>query len=424
MFDLEIDCLDSRGRGIAVHADRQVICDGALPGEHVHVTDYEVRRGVFRATSYEITRSVDTRISPQCQYFGECGGCQLQQAQHAVQLAYKQYYLRQCLVQYGALSPERWMPAQSGSAYHYRRRVRLSVRVTDAGEVILGFRRKNRSYLLDLDACPVLEPRLHNLLAPLHRLVSGLSIRQRLPQIEMSYSEQEVAIVLRHLLPFSPRDIGYLSDFAKTYQLLVFTQSRGPESVVPLERNQARSLQYRFRHHQLYLNYAPTDFIQANAEMNGKLVDTVLQQLDVQKSDVVLDLYCGIGNFSLPLARYAHSVIGIEAHPELVARARSNAQLNGLHNVDFCQADLNDWLPDTRYNKVLLDPPREGAMDVIKQLPSTLGRIVYVSCLPRTLARDARYLVHRCGYRFTAVGVVDMFPQTRHVEAVAVFERG
>lgn len=424
VVELKVEQLDSRGRGVGRYGETRVICDGALPGEQVRVSRYEKRRHMLKALSFDIIQNDKARIDPLCRYFGECGGCQLQHARHEAQLAYKENYLRQCLEQYGDVSPEQWMPGQAGAAFHYRRRVRLRVRVNDEGEVILGLHRKNRSYLLDLDTCPVLESRLHDLLVPLHRLVSTLSIRHRLPQIEMSAGEQEVAVVFRHLLPFSRDDLEQLAYFAKEHQALVFTQLRGPESVMPLNQAQPRTLQYHLCQHGVRLCFAPTDFMQANAGMNEKLVESVLQQLDIHKEDAILDLYCGIGNFSLPLARYAQRVTGIESHPGLVARARSNAQLNGLHNLDFQRGDLDSWVPEAGYTKVLLDPPREGAINVIKQLPTGLKKIVYVSCLPRTLARDARYLVHRSGYRLVRAGVVDMFPQTRHVEAVAVFERG
>jgi 23S rRNA (uracil1939-C5)-methyltransferase len=333
-------------------------------------------------------------------------------------------YLKQSLAQYGDVSPAQWLPTLSDSPFHYRRRVRLGVRVTSNSELIIGFHRKQRSYLLNIQVCPVLDPRLHMLLGPLHQLVEQLSVRQRLPQIEMSSGESEVAVVLRHLIPLSENDRVLLREFAELHKVLVFTHACNRDSIEPLLDTQATTLQYSFPLHQIRLTYTATDFIQANAQVNQLLLEQVIAQLDVQEQDVVLDLFCGIGNFSLPLARYARAVIGIDGHPDLVAQARYNADHNGLRNVQFQHADLTNWSPDIQCNKLLIDPPRGGAMDVIKRLPELIAdTIVYVSCQPRTLARDAGYLVHRLGYTLTKAGVVDMFPQTKHVEAIAVFQR-
>lgn len=424
MPELRIEKLDNRGRGIATFGELPVLCDGTLPGELVQIDHCEPHRRGLMATSYAIVRPVEARITPLCRYYGECGGCQLQQARYDAQVSYKESQLRQYLEQYGNVHPDQWLVSLTNAAFHYRRRVRLGVRMLDHAKVTIGFHRKHHSYLLDIQACPVLDPRLQSLLAPLHQLVVQLSVRQRLPQIEMSCGEQEVALVFRHLMPLQQHDRDLLQEFARVQQVLVFTQAQGPESNQPLISNQVTRLQYQFPRHQVRLTHAPTDFVQANAPINEKLVDAVIDYLDVQRHDVVLDLYSGIGNFSLPLARYAGSVIGIEGHPALVARARDNANRNGLRNVEFRQADLSNWTPDVDYNKVVVDPPREGAIDVIKQLSSGVETIVYVSCMPRTLARDARYLVHHCGYRLTKAGLVDMFPQTKHIEAIAVFQRG
>lgn len=421
--ELQIVRLDSRARGIATLGELPVVCDGALPGEKVRVDRCKQYRRLLAAQSYSIVRPAKERITPLCRHFGECGGCQLQQARYDTQVAYKEKQLKQDLKQYGDVSPDEWLPSLTNGAFYYRRRVRLGVRMLSNDEIIIGFHRKHRSYLLDIQACPVLDPRLNVLLKPLHQLVKQLSVRQRLPQIEMSCGEQVVALVVRHLLPLSPHDRRLLREFSDEHQVLVFTQAQGPESICPLDEDQVSSLQYSFPHHQILLNYAPTDFIQANAHLNERLVGEVVNWLDVQKHDAVLDLFCGIGNFSLPLAHYAHAVIGIEGHPALVTRARNNADRNGLSNVQFRQADLTNWKPDVEYNKVVLDPPREGAIDVVKQLSPDAEIIVYVSCLPRTLARDARYLVHRRGYRLLKAGVVDMFPQTKHIESIAVFQQ-
>lgn len=423
-MQISIDRLDSHGRGLATHGEMTVVCDGALPGETVHVTQYKQRRQLAFALDYTLVHAAEARVAPLCRYFGECGGCQLQHARYDAQLAYKESHLKQFLEQYGEVKPLHWLPTLSDSPFHYRRRVRLGVRILKNDEIIIGFRRKHSSYLLDIQVCPVLDPRLHMLLEPLHQLVPQLSVRHRLPQIEMSCGELEVAVVFRHLLPFSENDRALLREFALLHDVLVFTQAGNPDSLQALQTTQATSLQYSFPRHQIRLTYAATDFIQANAQVNQLLLDQVITQLDVQEHDVVLDLFCGIGNFSLPLARYARAVVGIDAHPALVERARYNADHNGLRNAQFLHADLTCWAPDMKCSKLLIDPPREGALAVIKRLPAdTADIIVYVSCQPRTLARDARYLVHQLGYTLAKVGVVDMFPQTKHVEAIAVFER-
>ncbi len=423
-IELRIEQLDSHGRGIASVDGKLMLCDGALPDEVVRVSQYRQRRNLLVAQAYSVTKPCEARIPPLCRYFGECGGCQLQHAHYDAQLTYKETFLQRSLLQYGDVTPEQWLSALANAPFHYRRRVRLGVRAFDNGEVIIGFHRKSSSYLLDILVCPVLDPRLHMLLEPLHLLVKQLSVRHRLPQIEMSCSEQKVAVVFRHLVPLSENDRVLLQDFADLHEVLVFTQAGGPESFQPLLKEQVTTLQYSFPRHQVRLTFAATDFIQANAQINQQLVDAVLTQLDVQEQDVMLDLFCGIGNFSLPAARYVHSVIGIESHPALVGRARKNAAHNGLRNAHFQQTDLDDWSPDTAFNKLLIDPPREGAIEVIKRLSEEMPEtIVYVSCLPKTLARDARYLVHRLGYTLSKAGIVDMFPQTRHVEAIAVFQR-
>lgn len=423
-LQLRIERLDSHGRGMAAHGDLGLVCDGALPGEVVRVSEYRQRRRLATALAYTVEQAAEARVPPLCRYFGACGGCQLQHARYDAQLAYKASYLKQSLLEYGDVSPAQWLPTLSDAPFHYRRRVRLGVRMMNTNDVIIGFHRKHRSYLLDVRACPVLEPRLHSLLEPLHELIVQLSVCQRLPKIEMCRGEQEVAVVFRHLQALSENDLTLLRDFADRYAVLVFTQAAGPDSVRPLLGEQATALQYSFPEHRIRLTHAPTDFVQANARVNQLLMEAVLQQLDVQEQDTVLDLFCGIGNFSLPMARYARSVTGVEAHPSLVTQAQSNAACNGIHNIRFLQADLTTWIPDLPYNKVLVDPPREGAIDVIKRLPEHgIETIVYVSCLPRTLARDARYLVHHRGFTLSKAGVVDMFPQTKHVEVIAVFQR-
>jgi len=407
-----------------MHAGVTVVCDGTLPGELVKVVQFQPRRGRYLAHRFALEEPAAARVMPACPVFGECGGCQLQHARYAEQLAYKESLLRQALIDYGNVEPAIWMPSLSGDPFQYRRRVRLRVRQLRNGEIIIGFHRKAHSYLLDISECPVLEPRMQKLLVPLHRLVKELSVRARLPQIELCSGDSTVAVVVRHLCDLSGADQEHLREFARQQQVQIYTQAAGPDSIKPLAGMPSATLEYALPGQRIRLQYAANDFIQANARVNAMLVQRVLDVLAPTARDQILDLYAGIGNFSLPLARYAGAVTGVEFHPGLVARARDNATRNDLGNLRFLQADLDQWQLHGHYNKVLIDPPREGAMHMVKQV-ATLApdTIVYVSCQPRTLGRDARYLVHAAGYRLCRAGLVDMFPQTRHIEAIAVFAK-
>ena len=423
-MELPIEQLDRHGRGLGAYGDLIVICDGALPGDIVNVTQYKQRRQLLFAQAYRIVHAAEARVPPLCRYFGECGGCQLQHARYDAQLAYKESRLKQSLQHFGGVSPTHWLPTLSDSPFHYRRRANLGVRVLNNDEIIIGFQGKDRSYLLDIQVCPVLDPRLHMLLGPLHTLVAKLSVRHHLTQIDMSSGELEVAVVFHNLLTLSDNDRALLRDFSELHEVLVFTQVGGPDSVQALTTAQAATLQYSFPGHQIRITYAATDLIEVNAQINQMLVDQVMAQLDVQAHDIVLDLFCGIGNFSLPLARYVRAVIGIDDQPVLVERARTNAEHNGMRNVQFQLTDIAHWSPDIKYSKLLLTPRRAGAIDVIKRLPiDTADTIVYVSCEPKTLARDVDYLVHHSGYTLTKAGVVDMVPQTNQIDAIAVLQR-
>lgn len=421
---LHIERLDLKARGIAEHAGMQYVCDGALPGETVSISEATQRRGRVVARQVSILSSTAARTAPLCHYYGECGGCQLQHAEYAAQLNYKQMLLQTTLHEYGEVQPASWLAPIASAPTHYRRRARLRVRSLPSGEVVIGFNRKHRSWLLDIASCPVLEARLGALLGPLHELVRQLHLRQRLPQIELVAGDVTVAVVFRHLQALTQTDRELLGEFATQQDVVVFTQSGGPDTALVLDPSHAAQLEYSLPQHAITLQFAPTDFIQANAAINRALVDEVLARAQLHAQDTLLDLYCGIGNLSLPLARYAGYVLGVEAHAGLVLRANDNAARNGLHNVEFIAADLCHWQPRIRCNKLVLDPPREGAIDIIKRLPhDSIEKIIYVSCDPRTLARDARYLVGRGGYCFTQARLVDMFPQTRHIETVAVFDR-
>jgi 23S rRNA (uracil1939-C5)-methyltransferase len=339
--------------------------------------------------------------------------------------------LAEQLTRIGKVAPETWLSPLTGPVWGYRRRARLGVRLlSKPGGVVIGFRERRKSHIANLDACPVLEPAISRLLPALRALITGLSCPDRIPQVEIAAGDNATALVFRHLVPLTETDRAQLRAFSARYDLQIQLQGDGPESLLPLWPEQAEPLHYDLPEYDVSLRFRPTDFIQANGALNQRLVHQALELLDLKAGDRVLDLFCGLGNFSLPLARRTRQVLGIEAGAELVAGARRNAERNGLANAEFRQADLYatesaaaPW-GDFAFNKLLLDPPRDGAMEVIKRLPAPgAERIVYVSCYPATLARDARHLVRVHGYRFAAAGVSDMFPHTSHVESMALFVR-
>jgi 23S rRNA (uracil1939-C5)-methyltransferase len=425
---LEIERLDAEGRGVARLPEGKVVfVEGALPGERAAVRIFE-RKAKFeigRAVSLE-TRSPERR-EPRCPHFGVCGGCVLQHASAGAQLAAKRDSLEQNLARIGKASPERWLPSVEGEEWGYRRRARLSVRrVPKKGGVLVGFRERRSTYVADLRECPVLPPQVSRLLLPLRELVEGMSVRERLPQIEVAVGDNVTALVFRHLLPLEEADEEQLREFARRHGIQAWLQPGGPDSAHPLEPA-AGELYYELPEFAVRLHFLPTDFTQVNAAGNQALVGRALELLDPKPGERIADLFCGLGNFSLPIARRGAEVIGFEGSRELVERARANAAANGLV-AQFESRDLfkEDIAGFGSFAKLLLDPPRQGAIELVKSLPEqgAPGRIVYVSCDTATLARDAGVLVHTKGFRLAAAGVVNMFPHTAHVESLALFERG
>jgi 23S rRNA (uracil1939-C5)-methyltransferase len=335
------------------------------------------------------------------------------------------------LAHIGKVGPERWLAPLSGPVFGYRRRARLGVRsVAKKGGVLVGFREKRSTFITPLRECRTLIATASALLPDLKALIDSLSCPDRLPQVEVAAGDSDLALVFRHLVTLTEPDRETLRAFAERHGVQVWLQGGGPESATPLWPRTPEPLHYGLSEFDVRFEFRPTDFVQVNAEMNRLMVSQALALLDPQPQDHVLDLFCGLGNFTLPLARRAQHVLGIEADAHAVALARHNAALNGLSNTEFRVADLYDELGgevpwgDFRFDKLLLDPPRSGAMEAIKRLCEPLpARIVYVSCYPATLARDSQYLVHVLGYRLAATGVMDMFPQTSHVESMALFTR-
>jgi len=408
---------------------RVVFIDQALPGERVRYRPGRKRRKVLTGTLEEILEPSPLRVDPPCAYFGTCGGCALQHLDQRGQLEHKHRQLTDNLERVGKVSPEEYLAPVSAEPWHYRRKARLGIRyVPKKGGVLVGFRERHKSYITSLDACLVLDQRLSALLPGLHELVAGLSCYDRIPQIEVAAADHAAALVFRHLEPLTDDDLERLRAFAEANGVRVLLQPGGLDSIHALWPEQAEALYYEIDG-DIRIEFEPTDFIQVNGEQNRRLVERALSLLEPRSGDQVLDLFCGVGNFTLPVARRVDAVTGVEGEPRLVQRAGGNAALNGLDNAAFRTADLYDeelsgaWI-DPGFNKILLDPPRSGAMSVMKRVPDIdPERIVYISCNPATLARDAELLVRKHGYHLRRAGIFDMFPHTAHVESIALFEK-
>jgi 23S rRNA (uracil1939-C5)-methyltransferase len=422
-----IESLDREGRGVAHVDGKAVFVEGGLPRERV---EYAVRK---RKPAYDsgvlmrVLRESGARVAPRCRYFGTCGGCAMQHVEPRVQVAAKQRVLEDALWHIGKVRAESLLPPIHGGAWGYRHRARLSVRfVPKKGGVLVGFRERRSTYVADMASCEVLPPRVSALITPLRELVTGLSIRDRLPQIELAVGAEVIVLVLRILQPPTGPDGTALRAFADAHDVQLWLQPAGPDSARPFHPLDSPPLYYALPEFGVQIHFAPTDFTQINHAVNEILVRRAIALLAPRTRERVLDLFCGLGNFALPIAACGAEVVGIEAHAGLVERAQRNAAANSLA-AQFQVANLFEpsvcaALP--RCDAMLVDPPREGAIEVVKALPDAgPQRIVYVSCDPATLARDAGVLVNVKGYRLAAAGVVNMFPHTAHVEAIALFAR-
>ena len=430
ILEAEIDSLSHDARGVARVDGKVFFIDQALPGEWVRFQRGKKRRSHETGKVVEVLRRSKQRTLPACEYFGVCGGCALQHLSPAAQISSKQKQLRDNLERIAKTEPERYDPPLTGPHWGYRRKARLGVRyVPKKGGVLIGFRERNKSYITPLYHCDVLAPRLSALLPSLKTLLEQLSCFDRIPQIEVASADNATALVLRHLVDLAQSDLDRLSSYAASNDIQVFLQPKGLDSVFPLYPSNPEDLFYRLSDHDITIYFNATDFVQINDELNRKLVDTALEYLDPCPDETILDLFCGLGNFTLPLARKANKVVGLEGDKALVQRARMNSARNGINNAQFLNIDLyrntaeKSW-PYLKSDKVLLDPPRTGAIDVVKSLDQlSSGRVVYISCNPATLARDAEVMVHKLGYTLRTARVVDMFPHTTHVESIAVFDR-
>ena len=432
-FRTTILSLNDDGRGVARVDGKVTFIEGALPGEEVSFVLEKRRKNYDQGWAVEVHSQSPDRVVPRCGYFGLCGGCSLQHLDSAAQIREKEQVLRDKLRQFGKLTPASWLAPVTGPPWGYRRSARLGVRyVEKKGGILIGFREKRSSYITPLRSCEVLDPRIAVLLPALYDLIPALSCFTRIPQIEAVCGDDTVALVFRHLEPFTAEDRARLTGFAQHHAIHLYGQFGGPESITSIWVPDNAPLTYRLPDYDLKYEFKPTNFVQINAEINRRMVGRAVELLEPGPGDHVLDLFCGLGNFTLPLARQAGRVTGVEADGALIASAQVNARLNAIANVEFRQADLYDagqaaaFWNGFRCDRMLIDPPRSGALEVIKTLPGPEKprRIVYVSCNPATLARDAEYLVNVLGYSLASIGVMDMFPQTNHVESIAVFDGG
>ena len=425
----EVTALTLEGRGVLRPAGKRVLVPGALAGEEVAYQRRRRRRNYDEGVLVEVRRASPDRVPPGCEYFGKCGGCSLQHLSPDAQLAMKQATLIDSFARIADLTPAEVLPPVRGAVWGYRRKARLGVRhVEKKGRVLVGFRERGSSFVADMATCHVLVAQVARLIEPLGRLIGGLTLSRRLPQVEVAAGDRGAILVLRTLDPPTTGDRAALRAFAADHGVTLCLQPGDEATIIGLDGAPPPDLTYALPEYDLEFAFGPTDFVQVNGPLNRRLVAAAMALLDPQPDATVLDLFCGLGNFTLPLARHAGRVIGLEGSAALVARAAANAARNGIGNATFAVRDLYRGDPGplvpagTRVDQVLLDPPRTGAGRALPAL-AALGarRIAYVSCNPATLAGDAAELVRHHGYRLQAAGAVDMFPHTAHAEALALF---
>ena len=434
MDPVVITALDQEGRGIARVDGKAIFVEGALIGERVAIEVFQRKPNYEKARAIEILTASAARAVPRCPHFGVCGGCSLQHAEASAQVAAKQRVLEDAFWHIGRIRPQQMLAPIHGPTWEYRQRARLSVRnVPKKGGVLVGFHERKSSYVTDMTSCAVLPARISALIPELRALVGRLSLRDRIPQIELACGESDEgpvdALVFRVLEPPTTADERELVAFADRHHVHVWLQSGGPATVRPLHPSACR-LAYALPDFGVTFAFDPMDFTQVNAAVNRVLVRRAMGLLEPAPGERIADFFCGLGNFTLPIARHGATVVGIEGNAALIRRAEANAAANGLaRNTSFASANLFEATADSvralgRLDKALIDPPREGAIELVKALPAEgLARIVYVSCNPATLARDAAVLVNEHGYTVRAAGIANMFPHTAHVESIALFER-
>ena len=430
----DVEKLSHDGRGIARQDGKILFVDGALPGEKVMAKVVSTRSKFDELRTLEVLEAAPDRQTPPCEFADLCGGCSLQHMGSDAQIRFKEDTLREQFAHFGGIEPEEWIePLRPDCNLGYRRKARMGVRYVKAREsVLVGFREKRNSFLTDIDRCVVLDPRIGERIVPLRELLHSMDAYARIPQVEVACGDDTAAMVFRNMDDLSRGDRDKLIGFGQTHDLHIYLQPKGPDTVHRIwpesaGRNDER-LNYRLDAFDLTMKFHPMDFTQVNAGINKAMINRAVEWLDVHPGERVLDLFCGLGNFTLPLARKGGQVVGVEGDDAMVARGRENAELNGLENVSFHGADLHgdftgqSWAKEG-FDKILIDPPRSGAEEICKYLTAfNARRIVYVSCNPATLARDAGVMA-RNGYRLVRAGVMDMFPHTTHVESIALFEQ-
>ncbi len=426
-YDLIIDGLTHDGRGVGRVEGKAVFVSGALVGERVTAVQTARNRHFEEAKLVSVINASADRVEPRCPHFGTCSGCVLQHLSNEKQIAAKQTTLIDNLQRIGHVTPEEILPVLTADAWGYRRKGRFSVRyVEKKGSVLVGFREHDPRFVAQLQQCETIVPELSTLITPMSELINSLQNRQEITQIEFVSGDGPIALVLRHHQAFEAVDIERLKVFEQSHNVQLYLQAGNIHTVLSLSEN-PQPLSFSLASG-IHFQFKPLDFIQVNAKLNEVMIEKALQLLQPSTTDVVLDLFCGLGNFTLPLAKWVSEAVGIEGDQGLVERAKQNAARNNISNAHFFAADLTQDISaqlwkTPRFNKILLDPPRAGALEVLKQLNlKGVQRIVYVSCHPASLARDAGYLVHERGYRLVKAGAMDMFPQTAHVESIAVFE--
>lgn len=430
-FTTTIEKMDHNGLGIARIDNKTTFIFNALPNETVKFKYVYSRKAFDNGITTEVITASPERQPPKCPHFGICGGCSLQHLKPAAQISYKQQTLLEQLKHFGATEPEAILPSLTGPEYGYRNKARLGVRfVIKKDTVLVGFRERQSNYLAQLDGCAVLNPRVGHLITPLRELIATLSAYRDIAQIEVAIGDTTTALIFRNLIELSEADQQKLIAFAEQHKLWIYLQPGNTDSVTKLHpADEQIFLSYSLPAFKLTYQFHPLDFTQVNSAINQQMIPLALQLLNLQPDDKVLDLFCGLGNFTLPLAQQAQHVIGVEGSEKMVERASMNAQTNHINNVEFYAADLmadctNQAWAQQSYDKILLDPPRSGALEILPIIAKMQAKtIVYVSCNPATLARDAGELVKKYGYTLTSAGVMDMFPHTAHVESIALFTK-
>lgn len=421
-----IESLDHEGRGVAHVEGKALFVEGALPGEEIDYSVFKKKPKMEFANIAKLLKESPWRVEPKCGNFGICGGCSMQHFEASAQVAAKQRILEDALWHIGRVKPECILPAIHGPYWRYRQRARLSVKhVEKKGKVLVGFNEKRTRYVTDMDCCEVLPEAISSLIPHLKEMTGTLSVKARLPQIEVAAGEGADVLVFRILDPLSDADEKAFRKFSEDHGVHVFLQPKGVDSIFPLHPLEPEPLRYSLPEYGIVMPFRPSDFTQVNFSINRALVKRAMSLLAPEKGDRIADLFCGLGNFSLPIAKSCREVVGIEGSSQLVERARSNAARNGIGNADFMAADLFEIDSNAleslgHFDKMLIDPPRAGAHKLAQVLGKP-SRIVYVSCDPATLARDAGILVHAKGYELKSAGVINMFPHTSHVESIALF---